>query len=110
MKKLTLNQAWTLCLKQWKWIIGELDKGDEGGIRTLERVWCEKHKYEKICSDCFFCEYNNGRSGCAFCPAKIIDKNFNCCCVGEYNFFDNPRAFYAKLLSLNEKRLKGKKK
>ena len=108
MKKLTLNQAWKLCLQQWKWISGELDKGVRIGIWRLKDKWLEAHEYEEINCSCFFCQYDaQYKGGCESCPAKRIDLNFDCCEVP--SFGSNPRLFYKKLLSLNRKRLRSKK-
>ena len=112
MKKLTLNKAWQLCLKQWEWIIRELDNGSKANIGTLKYKWCFDNKLSPNCY-CFFCEYSSqnglvGQAYCHFCPAKLINKNFSCTTNEEYHYAYEPRAFYAKLLKLNKKRLKKK--
>jgi len=111
MKRLTLNRAWTLCLKQWKWIIKQLDAGRTESIDKLKAEWMEQngYGYDEICANCFFCEYANQQGGiynCECCPGTLVNKKFYCR-NKTYNFREKPIKFYKKLLELNKKR-KGK--
>jgi len=108
-KKLTLNKAWSKCLKQWKYIVENLDSGKP--VHVLKEKYIKKHDSESISVNCYFCEYdwqhhNIGDSGCEHCPGRLVDKHFDCLNV-KYRFKKKPRAFYRKLLALNAKR-KGK--
>ena len=112
MKKLTLNQAWKLCLRQWKWIIAELDRREKKGqvldedfdIDDLKSLWMEKKSSGILCN-CFFCQYskNNNDESCSDCPGKLVNRRFDCF-NKTYHYMDKPRKFYAKLLELDAKR------
>ena len=115
-KKLTLNQTWTLCLRQWKWIIEQLDKGsdetNENSVVLLKLKWAKQNGYEnKISAACFFCEYVSRRGlDCATkeCPGQLVSQQFQCE-NSSYAYYSKPRKFYKKLLELNEKRKKEQK-
>ena len=121
-KKLTLNQTWTLCLKQWKWIIDQPPEGlTEPALSShvwlLKVEWLKEHGYGyagmTIWNDCFFCERARQQSGkdggeggklwdeelgiCLWCPGRLISKQFNCMNIS-YDFSKEPRRFYKKLL------------
>lgn len=104
MKKLTLNEAWRLCLKQWKWIIRQLAKGDKRSIGSLKRQWCQENGFNDVVANCFFCAYarQNG-DGCDHCPGKLVNRRFGCDRV-TYEHDVYPHKFYAKLLELDKKR------
>lgn len=109
-KKLTLNQTWTLCLRQWKWTIKQLDKDTEKDVETLKEEWLKQHKYENdnnVENDCFFCEYATvicpKETKCEDCPGQFVSKTFSCL-RNRYHYYDKPHKFYKKLLELNEKR------
>ena len=110
MKRLTLNETWVECLKKWKWIAQQKMKGDI--VHILKVQWLEDNGY---CTDdvryhCFFCEYTNKRGRrCDLCPGRKIDPGFECR-NSDYDYFDEPILFYAKLKKLNRIRLsRGKK-
>ena len=110
MKRLTLDQAWTLCLKQWRWIAMRLKAGDGRGIESLKEEWLEKHGYnwDDVRLDCFFCQYSYQprQKGChGSCPGHKVDKAFRCD-HPEYTYDIEPLKFYAKLLELNKRRKK----
>ena len=112
MKKLTLNQTWTLCLKMWKWIAAEKRKHPRKQTWKSKFKWLRAHGYgtEDLEANCFFCEYTDthGDNGCAGCPGRKIDKEFHC--ENEsYHWHDESLMFNKKLVSLNRKRMKGKK-
>ncbi len=122
MKRLTLDETWVLCLAMWKWIAKEGRAATKAGIVwdvcELKREWVDIHGFEKIkiYHNCFFCEYAHHYSyedirgeGCNLCPARKIDKEFDCH-NDEYYYFCYPIAFYKKLLALNKIRLAKKKK
>ena len=115
-KKLTLNETWRLCLKMWKWIAKQVRAGNQKSIESLKVKWLENNwAGGQVRAYCFFCEYTTthfreGENvGCAICPAKLVDKQFDCVDT-DYNFSRCPIPFYNKLVSLNRKRLKAKKK
>jgi len=107
-KKLTLNQAWSKCLKQWKYIVENLDSGEP--VYVLKEKYIEEHESEYINANCYFCEYNVQHRRidefvckCKYCPGKLVNRRFSCDNV-TYHYHDKPRAFYKKLLALNAKR------
>ena len=113
MKRLTLDQTWTECLKMWKWITEQIKKDVElDNVCELKERWLEEHGYEEdeILEGCFFCEYTKGHKRICSedCPGAKVDKGFGCTEV-EYAYDDEPIAFYEKLLSLNRKRKARKK-
>ena len=121
MKRLTLDETWTLCLRMWKWIAGEVKKGSREDVDDLKAEWLEDNNFEDeyFANDCFFCGYVEERTGktpypdeggtCALCPAKKVAEFFGCC-EDEYHYSGKPLAFYAKLVELNKKRLSKKRK
>ena len=116
-KKLTLNETWRLCLKMWKWIAEQVKAGRIEGVERLKGEWLEKNwTGEPLENDCFFCKssnYYNTRAACGcvlgMCPGKLVNKRFSCC-RKTYHYKHHPIAFCNKLVSLNRKRLKAKKK
>ncbi len=109
-KKLTLNQAWTLCLKQWKWIIEQLDAGNKDSADFLKGKWIRQNGYKStIMGNCFFCEYARQHDGCELsCPARLVNKGFFCRTLS-YEYDDKPREFYKRIFELNKKRKKEQK-
>ena len=109
MKRLNLNETWVLCLKMWKWVIKEFEAGNPKNVDDLKEEWCEKNGFAtvEIKYHCFFCEYDRrGENECDFCPAKKIDKMFDCKGCSKYHYFDYPRKFYKTIFQLNKLRLK----
>lgn len=113
MRKLSLDRAWKLCLEQWKWIIGELDKGSN--IDELKDEWLQRrsYKYRPACG-CFFCQYDYQEEGyslfCDSCPGRLANNKLrkSWCEARGSNWYCNPRAFYRKIVALNKKRLEAK--
>ena len=113
MKRLTLKEAWRLCVKgQWHWIQLRIKRGDKRGVEELKKVWMKKHGFENIRADCFFCAYarqaQERKYWCIYCPAKKIDPDF-CCSRTAYHYQDRPLDFYAKITELYKIYLKGAK-
>lgn len=114
-KELTLDETWKQCLRMWKWIAKRVKAGRKEGVEELKEEWLEKNwTGEPLKNGCFFCEYaqyynTEEKCGCAMymCPGRLVNKRFSCCSK-TYHYEDHPIAFYNKLVSLNEKRLKGK--
>lgn len=114
--KLSLEKTWTECLRMWEDIAAEIRKLIKKGaenidydVEELKYDWLEQDGYEpdNIQAQCFFCDYQrkHAKTGfehvyCSRCPAKKIDKNF-CCDNDDYDYQNNPLAFYAKLVELN---------
>ncbi len=114
MKKLSLDRAWRLCLKQqWKWMIAQLKKGSKAKVETLKKRWFRLYKPNdigKIQHNCYFCEYDKQREdNCLNCPAVLIDPDFHCR-VDEYDYKYEPYAFYAELQALHKIFLLDKKR
>lgn len=101
MKTLTLSQAWTETIKQWRWIVQQLDEGTD--VRVLKRQWLEDNGYKQVKCNCFLCGYasqnNTSIFFCGDCPAILADNSVNefWCQSSKYNFAYEPRAFLAKL-------------
>ncbi len=109
MKRLTLNETWVLCLRKWKWVAEEWEKGRRD-IENLKAEWLREHGFgdELVDNDCFFCEYDSQHDDdCKSCPAILVSRNFSCTNV-TYIWCYKPTTFYNKLLSMNKKRLEGK--
>jgi hypothetical protein len=105
MKKRTLNQTWTLCLRMWRNIAKKW--GKRKSVSRQKRLWLMHNGFEKyeINADCFFCDYDKRYNrGCRSCPGRLVDFNFNC--NNEPSFCENPPAFYKELLRLNRIRKK----
>ena len=106
-KKLTLEQTWTLCLQMWKWIAGQIRKDPDISVWRLKAKWLSKHDWGvSMYCDCFFCDWAGGNRGfpsCPRCPARKIDKDFDCEDT-DYDYSLNPIEFYKKLVALNKKR------
>lgn len=118
-KRLTLNQTWALCLRQWKWVIKKLAQMDNMTpdelvliIDNLKEQWLDEHGFNKntLACNCFFCEYSRqNRSMCESCPGRLVSRRFYCECK-TYDYQRRPGKFYKKLLTLNAKRLVAKQK
>lgn len=110
MKRLTLDETWKLCLKQWCWVIKKDRDDDADIIEILKKEWVKEHGFKNVFYNCFFCEYSfqKVRNLCGRCPAKKIDKDFDCECT-DYGFVDKPIEFYKKLVQLNKLRLAKKR-
>ncbi len=108
MKKITLDESWRLCLKQWRWIIKEVKAKDFKCAVELKKEWCEQHGFTEIESNCFFCEYCSNYSttkpSCSNCPAREIDPKFRCKNPA-YHYYLHPIEFYNKIVQLNKRRL-----
>ena len=114
MKKLTLTQTWTECLRMWRWIATKVRKGnsldvedlkEELDVEDLKEEWARAHGFElELENDCFFCDYDEEhKDDCTFCPGKKVDPEFDCR-ESDYHFSNKPIAFYNKLVALNRKR------
>ena len=110
MKKRTLNQTWTLCLRMWRWI-SKIWVEDDSDIHWLKAKWLRENGFgnENIYANCFFCDYNCQLEyeGCGSCPGHLVDSFFSCGST-TYDYETKPVAFYKELLRLNRIR-KGKK-
>lgn len=111
MKYLTLNQTWVLCLRMWRWIDKEWEKGSKRKtiISGLKKAWLRDNGFEvsdNESKNCFFCLYTDEIS-CKHCPGVLVDPHFRCDNL-DYCWYKKPPAFYQELLRLNRIR-KGKK-
>ena len=101
MKKRTLNQTWTLCLRMWRWIVKMKAKNNRRWISTLKSQWLHLNNVKIEGShNCFFCELSNRHSSCVRCPGKLVTRSFNCTNI-MYHYKNQPAAFYKELLRLN---------
>ena len=105
-----LDKTWEECLRMWKWVSERHElTGKESGI--LKVLWLKNHNKNrvKLRFDCYFCEFANnkqleGEAECKHCPGRLVSSWFHCERYSTYNWMETPKAFYAKLLELNEKR------
>lgn len=107
MSKRTLNQTWILCLRMWRWIVKQIEKGSEFSIVALKSRWLRRNGFEdnNVAGDCFFCDT---ASSCSSCPGRLVDPDFDCDAAA-YDYLTNPTGFLKELLRLNRIR-KGKVK
>ncbi len=101
MKKRTLNQTWTLCLRMWRWI-AKVWTPDGPHIFVLKDRWLNENGFseESIFCNCFFCQFQKEIGGCSQCPGKLINPSFSCYDVA-YIYQIKPVKFYQELLRLN---------
>ncbi len=99
--KLSYNEAFFLCLKQWGDMIREIKKNpNELSVVTLKLSWCIKNGFKGVRSYCFFCEFtHNADESCETCPGRLVDPEF-CCGNLAYDYRSKPLLFYEKLLKL----------
>lgn len=78
-------------------------------IDSLKREWLERWMPDVMVHvDCFFCEYADEHFDhqyrfCSQCPGRLVGKRFNCRNAA-YNYREEPKKFYQKLLQLDAKR------
>ena len=82
MKKRTLNQTWTLCLRMWRHI-AKVWGESEWDVLTLKNDWLRANGLATnlssgIYNSCFFCDYNKGAGqlACGGCPGVLVDSSF----------------------------------
>ena len=102
--KLTLDQAWELCLEMWPDVVREWKNGEKS-VKTIKDEWLDRHGWVGVDHNCFFCERcrdqtHNGKD-CTRCPGKQIDKDFRCVFT-DYDYDDHPDLFLAEIRRLNK--------
>ena len=95
MKKRTLNQTWTLCLRMWRSVAGKWITGAD--VCILKKEWVKENEVSAGPGNCFFCNY---AETCLDCPGGLVDASFHCW-NEKYDYETNPPAFYKELLRLN---------
>lgn len=117
--KRDLNETWELCMKMWKWIVKVYDSSVS--VNTLKARWMQKHGFEGIECNCFFCDWREEiveefeelqdiLNPCKIlCPAKIASNEFTGCCSKKYHYEINPKAFYQEIKRIYEIRESMKK-
>jgi len=110
MKRMTLNQTWKECLRMWKWIAGQRNKGSTLDVEGLKEQWLVDHGYDPgvIYFQCFFCGYAGIRQHGDFCcvnrcPGRLVSERFDCV-ADAYHYKYESIKFYQKLLELDAKR------
>lgn len=119
MNQKKLDETWKNCLAMWKWIAYIVvwrwiarrvrRQGDFAYIASLKEEWVRKHNFPEIYGNCFFCDALVLPRSCLNCPGTKIDPDFNCW-TPEYNYHRHPIKFYMKLVSLNRKRKRSRRK
>ena len=102
---LTLDEAWTMCLKMWAWIFFHHCKYET--VWLAKQAWLDQNNIVNIMSCCFFCEADwqvQDYPPCQHCPGKLVDIQFDCQ-NEDYCYSRKPEQFYQKFLQLNRKRL-----
>ena len=105
-KKLTLEKAWTECLRMWKWVAKHHDEYVDVNEAKLQWLYDNGYENREVDGNCFFCEYDTQiwlRKNCYNCPGKCICKSFDCG-KPSYHYRIKPKAFYKKLVELDKKR------
>lgn len=105
METLSLSLAWTESIRQWTWIVKQLDEDSTLSIEGLKYRWMSLNDYpvNAVKYNCFLCEYVvqnlSLKNFCTNCPAILTDSNLKRCWCQEkqYNWSNKPKAFLAKL-------------
>lgn len=105
MDTLSLSLAWKESIKQWTWIVKQLNEGSLLSVHLLKREWMLQNDYAPsvVSYKCFLCEYDlqnrTPKNFCTNCPACIADSNLKrCWCQSlQYHYSSKPEAFLAKL-------------
>ena len=97
-KDMMIDEIWKQCIKMWRWIVRQIEAGDERTIHKLKRTWLQEHGFSpSIHGACFFCE---SCTNCGNCPGAIIDECFSCFRDDiAYNL--HPKAFLKELFHLD---------
>ncbi len=117
MNKLTLDEAWAMCLEMWAWIAEQKKAHKYANVENLKKKWMKKHGLiGKVRANCFFCQYDVTHRlldiyrDCN-CPAQKIDRTFHCQeYLPDHHWRKHPITFYNKIVALNKIRLARKKK
>lgn len=110
MRRLTLDETWTECLKMWRWIVREIRKGRRG-VGNLKGEYLKKRGIpaDELMGDCFFCDYPRPERGyCRECPGRLVSSRFQCE-RPSYCYYSHPSAFLRKIEALYLIYKKGKK-
>ena len=105
---MTLNETWENQLRMSGWVAENYD--GTVSVGRLKRRWLLEHRFTKsLLHNCFFCDYASKDGmflNCGACPA-FGDKKVRGGCENSksYSWNRKPKAFYAKLVELNKKRL-----
>jgi len=101
----------------WRWIVAQIGRAQVWYIPALKKEWFQNNGYDpdQIMGLCFFCEASKKEiqtsedlestllgTDCERCPAIFIDPDFDCA-LEEYNYFDKPKSFLAKLERMYKK-------
>lgn len=109
-----LDLCWKNCMSLWGWVAEQIKSGSEKTVDELKEEWATTHGFTKVLYYCFFCEYTmtpgEDFEDCNKCPAKKVDKEFECCGDADIHYSTDPIGFYNNLRALNRKRLKTRKK
>lgn len=100
MKKRTLNQTWTLCLRMWRWVAKAKTENSKKQVSILKLRWLYDNGFRNLKNGCFFCDFIRETRSCGGCPGKLVDASFNCC-TDAYYYRLKPVLFYKELLRLN---------
>ena len=109
MKKLTLDQMWVLCMKQWRWIIWHWRRDNTLNIRNLKEAWCEE-LWKDVAHSCFFCEYSitdevkRNRPVNQWCNECPLTKEFGIdhACEKSLDWQHDPEGFYKEIKRLHK--------
>jgi hypothetical protein len=108
MKALSLNMIWELCIEMWEYVVEQMNTPwNTFSVDHYKAKWIKNHgfKGKSVNNCCFFCQYDGYyRDNCQNCPAKLVNKEFNCC--GQlYHYEQHPTKFLAEVKRLNKIRL-----
>ena len=99
--ELTREEALKYHRQMWEDMQKELGDEPIGRARILfKEKWISEHfPGEKICNDCFLCEFTTDRRCCMDCP---IEWDYGWCEKGERNWRNAP---ISKILALPERKV-----
>ena len=99
MREITVDEAWTLCMKDWSNIARAIRRGSEENVEFLKRIHTSKLDGNLPVADCFFCERSIQIGGNCQCPPTLIDKKFRCS-NEDYHYRTFPLLFYKEIQRL----------
>lgn len=105
--KLTLDQAWDICLKLWTEVVRDIDEGSRLSVVRLKQNHLPA-QFRYCALGCPFCQFTDerrkpGDTNCQHCPARLVDPTFMCHSK-LYGYNVDARLFLAKLQELDAKR------
>jgi len=102
---LSLDEIWAHTIKCFEIITNKATQPLD--VHYFKMNYIHSHNLKRTPYHCLFCAYTMdkfGRKNCDKCPARLVDPTFDCTDV-RYHYMNKPKAFYRKLLFLNQLRI-----